>query len=145
MSVAQLRAGYRFKDLKEARIVSSRGDLSRKQRLHGFPLPVKTSDRCAWWGSDVIDAWLQTRAALRTRRSRGQASQESPALFQSALAGQKDRQAPSAPGRRARYRLNSKTPAYAGVRISRGRQVARACPSNARFGSIPNASIDLTG
>jgi hypothetical protein len=67
MSLAQLRAGYRFKDLKEARIVSSRGDLSRKQRLHGFPRPVKTGDRSAWWGSDVIDAWLLTRSALRDK------------------------------------------------------------------------------
>ena len=78
MSLAQLRAGYRFKDLKEARIVSSRGDLSRKQRLHGFPLPVKTGDRSAWWGSDVIDAWLQTRAALRTAAAEAKPPKLSP-------------------------------------------------------------------
>lgn len=62
-----LRVGYRFKDLKAAGFVSSRGDLSRKQRLHGFPRPIKTGDRSAWWDSDVIDAWLQMRAALHDK------------------------------------------------------------------------------
>jgi hypothetical protein len=62
-----LRVGYRFKDLKAAGFVSSRGDLNRKQRLHGFPRPIKTGDRSAWWDSDVVDAWLEARAALRDK------------------------------------------------------------------------------
>ena len=36
--------GYRFDDLKRARIVSSRSDLHDKQRKHGFPKPVKLGD-----------------------------------------------------------------------------------------------------
>jgi predicted DNA-binding transcriptional regulator AlpA len=58
-------AGYRFKDLKAARIVSSRSDLNRKQVLFGFPRPVKLAARAAWWPASEIHAWLRERAALR--------------------------------------------------------------------------------
>jgi predicted DNA-binding transcriptional regulator AlpA len=60
-----LVAGYRFSDLVERRIVSSRSDLHRKQRVHGFPLPIKISDRAAWWPASEVHAWLRSRAALR--------------------------------------------------------------------------------
>jgi predicted DNA-binding transcriptional regulator AlpA len=60
-----LVAGYRYSDLLERRIVSSRSDLHRKQREHGFPLPIKISDRAAWWPASEINAWLKSRAALR--------------------------------------------------------------------------------
>ncbi len=57
--------GYRFKDLQRARIVSNRTDLNRKQREHGFPLPVKTGDSQAWFPKSEVHAWLKQRAALR--------------------------------------------------------------------------------
>lgn len=58
-------SGYRFNDLKRARIVSSRGDLHEKQKKHGFPKPAKLSARAAWWPGDEIRAWVQSRLALR--------------------------------------------------------------------------------
>jgi predicted DNA-binding transcriptional regulator AlpA len=63
--MSDLIAGYRFADLKARRIVSSRSDLHRKQREHGFPLPIKISDRAAWWPASEVHAWLRSRAALR--------------------------------------------------------------------------------
>ena len=57
--------GYRFEDLKEARIVSSRSDLHYKQRDHGFPMPIKTGDRSAWFPKSEVHAWLKQRAARR--------------------------------------------------------------------------------
>jgi predicted DNA-binding transcriptional regulator AlpA len=62
-----LVAGYRFRDLKERRIISSRSDLHRKQRTLGFPLPVKTGERAAWWPASEVNAWLKSRAALREK------------------------------------------------------------------------------
>jgi predicted DNA-binding transcriptional regulator AlpA len=58
-------SGYRFNDLKRARIVSSRGDLHEKQKKHGFPKPAKFGARAAWWPDDEIRAWVQSRLALR--------------------------------------------------------------------------------
>jgi predicted DNA-binding transcriptional regulator AlpA len=58
-------AGYRFRDLMAARIVSSRSDLNRKQIEHGFPKPIKLSERAAWWPASEVHAWLRDRAALR--------------------------------------------------------------------------------
>jgi predicted DNA-binding transcriptional regulator AlpA len=57
--------GYRFNDLLKSRIVSSRSDLLRKQRELGFPRPIKTGDRSAWWPADEVHTWLQGRIALR--------------------------------------------------------------------------------
>lgn len=57
--------GYRYEDLKSARIVSNRTDLSRKQRELGFPLPIKTGERSAWYPKSEVHAWLRQRAALR--------------------------------------------------------------------------------
>jgi predicted DNA-binding transcriptional regulator AlpA len=57
--------GYRFADLLERRIVSSRSDLHRKQRVLGFPLPVKTGERAAWFAASEVHEWLRSRAALR--------------------------------------------------------------------------------
>jgi predicted DNA-binding transcriptional regulator AlpA len=58
-------AGYRFSDLVKSRIISSRSDLFRKQRELGFPRPVKTGDRAAWWPANEIHGWLQGRIAMR--------------------------------------------------------------------------------
>jgi predicted DNA-binding transcriptional regulator AlpA len=58
-------AGYRYGDLLNSRIISSRSDLFRKQRDLGFPRPVKTGDRAAWWPADEVHSWLQGRIALR--------------------------------------------------------------------------------
>jgi predicted DNA-binding transcriptional regulator AlpA len=57
--------GYKFADLRRARIVSSRSDLHRKQKNLGFPKPAKTGERSAWWPDDEIRAWVQSRLALR--------------------------------------------------------------------------------
>ena len=57
--------GYRFDDLKAARIVSSRADLFFKQRDNGFPRPIKTGNRSAWFPKSEVHAWLKQRAALR--------------------------------------------------------------------------------
>jgi predicted DNA-binding transcriptional regulator AlpA len=57
--------GYRFRDLQAVGIVSNRTDLNRKQRQHGFPRPIKTGERAAWFPKSEIDAWLKKRAARR--------------------------------------------------------------------------------
>ena len=62
--------GYRFEDLKSARIVSNRTDLSRKQRELGFPLPIKTGERSAWFPKSEVHAWLEKRASLRDTKSK---------------------------------------------------------------------------
>jgi predicted DNA-binding transcriptional regulator AlpA len=54
-----LVAGYRFNDLKRARIISSRGDLFAKQRDYNFPKPVKLSARAAWWPAEEVHDWLK--------------------------------------------------------------------------------------
>jgi predicted DNA-binding transcriptional regulator AlpA len=61
-------AGYRYSDLKSRKIVSSRSDLHRKQRAHGFPLPVKISDRAAWWPASEVHEWLRSRASMREKQ-----------------------------------------------------------------------------
>jgi len=60
--------GYRFDDLRRARIVSSRSDLHDKQRKHGFPKPVKLGDGIrsgALFLKPEVHRWLKQRAALR--------------------------------------------------------------------------------
>jgi hypothetical protein len=57
--------GYRYEDLRDARIVSNRTDLNRKQRELGFPRPIKTGERAAWFPKSEVHAWLRQRAALR--------------------------------------------------------------------------------
>jgi predicted DNA-binding transcriptional regulator AlpA len=63
----ELLGGYRFSDLLERRIVSSRSDLHRKQTAHGFPLPIKIGDRAAWFPAAEVNAWLSKRTALRDK------------------------------------------------------------------------------
>jgi hypothetical protein len=58
-------SGYRFDDLRRARIVSSRGDLHEKQKKHGFPKPAKLGARAAWWPDNEVRAWVRSRLALR--------------------------------------------------------------------------------
>jgi predicted DNA-binding transcriptional regulator AlpA len=65
MTSDALISGYKFSDLKRSRLVSSRSDLHEKQKKLGFPKPVKTGARSAWWPSGEIAAWVQTRIALR--------------------------------------------------------------------------------
>jgi len=65
MSDEFAEGGYRFEDLKSARIVSNRTDLDRKQRTLGFPRPIKTGERAAWFPKSEVHAWLRQRAALR--------------------------------------------------------------------------------
>ncbi|MDF0523163.1 hypothetical protein P0R31_38770 [Bradyrhizobium yuanmingense] len=60
--------GYRYEDLVADRIVRNRTDLNRKQRKHGFPIPVKLGDRQAWFPKSEVHAWVRQRAALRQKR-----------------------------------------------------------------------------
>ena len=46
----------------------NRTDLSRKQREHGFPKPIKLGESQAWFPKSEVHAWLQRRAALRNTR-----------------------------------------------------------------------------
>jgi predicted DNA-binding transcriptional regulator AlpA len=60
--------GYRYADLKERRIVSSRSDLHDKQRKLAFPKPVKLGDgprAGALFLKSEVEHWLAGRAALR--------------------------------------------------------------------------------
>jgi hypothetical protein len=59
--------GYRFKDLLREGIVSSRGDLNYKQTRLGFPRPIKTGFKTAWFPKSEVFTWLAQRAALRDR------------------------------------------------------------------------------
>jgi predicted DNA-binding transcriptional regulator AlpA len=62
--------GYRYKDLEDARIISSRSDLNRKQREHGFPKPIKLGDSQAWFPKSEVHEWLRRRRALRDSKSK---------------------------------------------------------------------------
>jgi predicted DNA-binding transcriptional regulator AlpA len=64
MTFDVLAGGFRYNDLLKARLVSSRSDLHRKQREYGFPLPIKTGHRSAWWPATWVQAWVEERAAL---------------------------------------------------------------------------------
>ena len=57
--------GYRFADLLREGIVSSRGNLNYLQTQLGFPRPVKTGLKTAWFPKSEVHAWLAQRAALR--------------------------------------------------------------------------------
>ena len=60
--------GYRFADLRQMRIVSTRSDLHHKQRHLGFPKPVKLGLGArggALFLKSEVDAWLAERARLR--------------------------------------------------------------------------------
>ena len=57
--------GYRFKDLQREGIVSSRSDLNYKQTRLGFPRPIKTGVKSAWFPKSEVHNWLAQRAALR--------------------------------------------------------------------------------
>ena len=59
--------GYRFEDLLRERIVSSRGNLNYLQKRFGFPRPVKTGLKTAWFPKSEVHEWLAKRAALRDR------------------------------------------------------------------------------
>jgi predicted DNA-binding transcriptional regulator AlpA len=59
------QGGYRYEDLVALRVVSNRTDLHRKQNDLGFPKPVKTGARQAWFPRAEVNVWLRQRAALR--------------------------------------------------------------------------------
>jgi predicted DNA-binding transcriptional regulator AlpA len=63
--------GFRYSDLKERRIISSRSDLHDKQRKHGFPKPVKLGHgprAAAYFPRFEVEQWLAGRAALRNNK-----------------------------------------------------------------------------
>ena len=59
--------GYRFRDLIDLRIVSSRSDLHRKQKEAGFPRPAKFGDKQAWFPAPEVHRWVNERIAARDR------------------------------------------------------------------------------
>jgi predicted DNA-binding transcriptional regulator AlpA len=62
--------GYRYNDLLAAKIISGRTDLARKQTDHGFPRPVKTGNRQAFFLKSEVRAWLRERMAIRDAAAR---------------------------------------------------------------------------
>ena len=65
MSDEFAEGGYRFEDLKSARIVSNRTDLDRKQRTLGFPRPIKTGERAAWFPKSEVHACLRQLCKMK--------------------------------------------------------------------------------
>ena len=58
-------AFWRFDDLLERRIVTNRQDLSNKQKLYGFPRPVKLGGAgrhgVALFPRRAVEAWIRQR------------------------------------------------------------------------------------
>ena len=61
---------YRFDDLVDRRIVSSRSDLSDKQRKLGFPLPVKPGPKQALFLKTEVHRWAQRLVEKRDEEQR---------------------------------------------------------------------------
>ena len=59
--------GYRFRDLVDLRIVSSRSDLHRKQKEQGFPRPAKFGLKQAVFSAAEVHRWVNERLAARDR------------------------------------------------------------------------------
>ena len=64
--------GYRFEDLLHERIVSSRGDLNFKQTRLGFPRPIKTGLRAAWFPKSEVHAGSPSARRCVTARQHPQ-------------------------------------------------------------------------
>ena len=58
--------GYRYRDLLDLRIVSSRSDLHRKQKELGFPRLAKFGLKQAVFSAAEIHEWVDERLAART-------------------------------------------------------------------------------
>lgn len=60
-------AFWRFDDLVERRIVTNRQDLSNKQKLHGFPRPVKLAGvgrhGVSLFPRHAVQEWIRQRLA----------------------------------------------------------------------------------
>ena len=69
---------YSFKDLEAKGFVRGRTDLSRKQREHDFPKPIKSGDRQVVFLRSEVHAWLKARVANRD----AEAGAKTPALPQ---------------------------------------------------------------
>jgi hypothetical protein len=80
--------GYRYKDLLDAGIVSSRGDLNYKQTRLGFPRPIKIGLSAAWYPKAKFTPGLpsarrcaiarQTPKVKSAPRSGGRAAHQAP-------------------------------------------------------------------
>ena len=71
MAVTDIESGfYRFNDLVDRRIVSSRSDLSDKQRKLGFPLPVKPGPKQALFLKTEVHRWAQSLVEKRDAEQR---------------------------------------------------------------------------
>ena len=65
---------YRFDDLVDRRIVSSRSDLSDKQRKLGFPLPVKPGPKQALFLKTEVHRWAQRLVEKRDTELRARSA-----------------------------------------------------------------------
>jgi predicted DNA-binding transcriptional regulator AlpA len=65
---------YRFDDLVDRRIVSSRSDLSDKQRKLGFPLPVKPGPKQALFLKTEVHRWAQRLVEKRDAEQRARSA-----------------------------------------------------------------------
>jgi len=70
--------GYRYRDLIDLRIVSSRSDLHRKQREHGFPQPAKFGVKQAVFSAQEVHRWVNERMAARVTPSSGTVQPKKP-------------------------------------------------------------------
>ena len=67
----EIAAGlYSYADLEARGIVRDRTDLHRKQRLYGFPRPIKTGERQAPFLKTRVHAWVRRRAALSNKTAK---------------------------------------------------------------------------
>jgi len=65
---------YRYGDLFDRRIVSSRSDLSDKQRKLGFPLPVKPGPKQALFLKTEVHRWAQRLVEKRDEEQRARSA-----------------------------------------------------------------------
>ena len=75
MAVTDVEGGfYRYGDLFDRRIVSSRSDLSDKQRKLGFPLPVKPGPKQALFLKTEVHSWAQRLVEKRDQEQRARSA-----------------------------------------------------------------------
>ena len=55
----------RYTDLVERQIVNNRTTLQRWIRDYGFPAGILLGPNSRAWPADLVDVWLETRAAER--------------------------------------------------------------------------------
>jgi prophage regulatory protein len=57
-----------YSELKSRGITYSREQIRRLIKQAKFPMPISLSDHRIAWVESELDAWLETKAALRSQR-----------------------------------------------------------------------------